>query len=316
MRNQKGLVLITAVLIVAILATLATYLSLGQQMWLRQTENLNGRAQTESLRQGALAWIGILLARDARDNKVDHLKELWAGQLPPLPAEGGLLAVKLEDAQGRFNLNNLVRAGQASANDVRAFQRLLTILNLDPLLANALLDWMDADSNPAPGGGGGENVDYLARTPSYRVADQSLTSVEELRLVKGFTPAIVEALKKHVAVLPEGSAINVNTASREVLVTLFPSDPGSLLDEALKEREKDHFKNTGDFTGKFPAGAPQPQGNLSVNTQHFLVTINIRIGRFERRSEALIHRPENKPANVVWQRLNPMLPEPKANDQK
>ena len=179
--RQRGLVLITAVLIVAILATLATFLSLGQQMWLRQTENMNGRAQTESLRQGALAWIGILLARDARDNKVDHLGELWAGQLPPLPAEGGVLAVKLTDAQSLFNLNNLVRAGQASANDVAAFQRLLAAEKLDPLLANALVDWLDTNADPLSGGG--EDVDYLARAPSYRVANQALTSVDELRLV-------------------------------------------------------------------------------------------------------------------------------------
>jgi len=314
-RHQQGLVLITAVLIVAIVATIATFLSLGQQLWLRQTENLNNRAQTESLRQGALTWIGILLARDARENRVDHLGELWAGKLPPLPAEGGVLAVAVVDAQSRFNLNNLVRTGQPSINDIAAFQRLLTAENLDPALANALVDWIDVNNDPLSGGG--EDVDYLARVPSFRVANQPLTSVDELRLVKGFTPAVIEKLKPHVAVLPqEGSAINVNTATVPVLAALFPAPPGSLLDKALEERATKPFENTGEFTGKFPPGTPLPLVPLSVNTQNFLVTINIRIGRFERRSEALILRPENQPAKVAWQRLNPMLPEPKDNDQK
>lgn len=311
MRAQKGLVLITAVLIVAIVATLATYLSLGQQMWLRQTENLNNRAQAEALRQAALAWIGILLAREAKENNFDHLGETWAKQLPLIPADNAVLAVSLTDAQGRFNLNNLVRSGQASANDVAAFQRLLADLKLDPLLANALVDWLDTNQDPLSGGG--EDVDYLARNPSYRVANQPLASVDELRLIKGFTATIVETLRPHVIALPqENSSVNVNTASKEVLAPLFPAAPGTALATALAERP---FEKIDDFWQKLPPTIQRPAVALDVKTQYFLVNMSIRIGRMERRSEALLYRQDNKPTTVVWQRLNPMLPDPKANDK-
>ena len=124
--TQRGVVLITAVLIVAIIAGVAASLGLGQQVWLRQTENLIERAQADSLRRSALDWVAILLRRDADDNKLDHLGELWAKQLPPLPTEGGMIAVSIRDAQGLFNLNNLVRNGAPSAADIGVFQRLLT----------------------------------------------------------------------------------------------------------------------------------------------------------------------------------------------
>jgi general secretion pathway protein K len=90
-RTQRGVVLITAVLIVAIIAGVAASLGLGQQVWLRQTENLIERAQADSLRRSALDWVAILLRRDANDNKFDHLNEPWAKQLPPLPTEGGMI---------------------------------------------------------------------------------------------------------------------------------------------------------------------------------------------------------------------------------
>lgn len=316
--TQAGVVLITAVLIVAIIATIATHLSIGQQVWLRQTENLNGRAQAESLRQGALGWIATLLVRDSKDTSngsIDYLGELWAGTIPPLPTDGGTISVSITDAQSFFNLNNLVRInGQQHDDHVSAFRRLLISQTLDPSLANALVDWIDTDSNSLSGGG--ENVDYLARTPSYRVADQKLTSFDELRLVKGFTPAVIKTLRQFATVLPkDGTTINVNTAKPEVLSVLFPVPPGNTLNTALEERETKPFKATGDFQQKLPAGVTPLAGSIDVKTEYFLVNISIRIGRFERRSEALIHRPYNKPASVMWQRLNPTLPDPKKNEQ-
>ena len=56
LQHQRGLALITAMLVVAIAATTAAYLSLDQQIWLRQAQNLSDRAQAEVVRAGALEW--------------------------------------------------------------------------------------------------------------------------------------------------------------------------------------------------------------------------------------------------------------------
>src|SRR4030067_2359128 len=73
--HQQGLALITAVLVVAIVATVATTLALGEQVWFRQAQNMNNRAQAESLSPGALNYAGILLAR--HDAKIDHPGDGW-----------------------------------------------------------------------------------------------------------------------------------------------------------------------------------------------------------------------------------------------
>ena len=85
-KTQRGLALITAMLVVAIVATIAAYLSLGQQVWLRQVQNLFDRNQADSMRHAALHWIGTLLARDAKENQTDHLGETWAGNAISRPS--------------------------------------------------------------------------------------------------------------------------------------------------------------------------------------------------------------------------------------
>lgn len=311
--RQRGVVLITAILMVALIAGIASSLGLGQQVWLRQTENLNERAQADSLRYSALGWIAILLTRDAKNNKVDHLGELWAKQLPPLPAEGGMIAVSIRDAQALFNLNSLVRNGAPSVADIAMFRKLLETQGLDPALSEAVLDWIDANSDKQPGGA--EDVDYLAQQPPYRAANQPLSSIDELRLVRGFSAKIIDALRPHVTVLPEPTPINVNTAPAAVLAAMFPNLDATALQPLLRQRETQAFQDTGQFLQQLPPGTPAPQVAYGVRTGYFLVTLSVKTGRLERRSEALIARPDGRPAAVIWQRLNPMVAENKANEK-
>lgn len=310
--------LITAVLVVAIVATLASYLALSQQVWIRQTENAIGRSQADNMRQAGLRWVAIWLARDANNNKVDHLDEIWAKQIPPLPAEGGLVAVSVRDAQGLFNLNNLLKAGAPSPEDFGLYRQLLNAQGFDPALthalAEALRDWMDADSNVQPGGGA-EDVDYLALPQPYRAANQLLTSVDELRLVKGYTAAVIEKIRPYVTVLPGRTTINVNTGVEAVLSAMLPNLPATALQQILERRLTQPFTDIAQFLQALPPGTPQPQVTYGINTDYFLVSVNIRIGRLDRRSEALIHRPTGQPATALWYRLNPLIPDLSSDDK-
>jgi general secretion pathway protein K len=310
--HQRGIVLITAILIVVIIASVAATLGLAQQVWLRQTENFMDRAQADSLRYSAINWVAILLTRDAKDNKVDHLDELWAKQLPPLPTEGGMIAVAIRDAQSLFNLNNLIRNNAPSPADISMFQRLLTAQGLDPALVYTLLDWIDQDSQASQGGA--EDVDYLAGSPPYRAANQLLTSIDELRLIRGFTPQVVEKIRPLVTVLPKSTTINVNTAIEPVLLAMFPSPPAGL-DGFLKNRETQPIKAQGDFMKQLPAGSTAPQVAYGINTEYFLVTIGVRIGRLDRRSEVLVERPiSGQPAHALWFRTNPVQIQTKTDE--
>ena len=275
-------------LVVAIAATTAAYLALDQQIWVRQAQNLSDRAQAEVVRAGAQEWAITLLAKDAKDSSSDDLTENWAKALPPLAVEGGQVTGRIRDTQGLFNLNNLVRGGNPSPPDIGTFQHLLQSLALDANLTDAVIDWIDADSNARAAGA--EDIDYLQMKTPYRAANQPLQSVEELRLVRGFTPEIVDKLRPWIAALPQPTEINVNTAPKEVLSALFYTLPASAIETLVSERPyTDQAKLAGKLQ-ELAAGTTLPQAFYGIKSSYFEVEVATLFGRYQRTTQALIQR--------------------------
>jgi type II secretory pathway component PulK len=90
------------------------------------------------------------------------------------------------DEAGRINLNALVLLDPSGkiAHDV-----LMQLPNMTEDVANSIIDWIDTDEDPRPGGA--ETQYYSALTPSYRCKNGPLDSLEELLLVKGVTPTLL-----------------------------------------------------------------------------------------------------------------------------
>lgn len=308
-------------LVVAIVATVATYLSFRQQVWLRQVQNTTDRATVESVRQGALAFAGVVLDEDLKQNNFDHLKEKWA-QPVILPFDGGTVAIAITDAQARFNLNSLQvggsappQSGQPPANPsnpemvgqiTQAFAQLLVALKIDPGLANALKDWIDPDTNTLPGGA--EDLEYATLSVPYRAANQLLISVDELRLIKGFTKEIVETLRPFVIALPGPAPINANTASETVLATLFSGGGDTAAKDIVRARDAKPFESITDYDKALPQGV-QKWSNLTPSTasSYFLVNVDIRVGRLSSQTEGLIKREGNRKTTVYWSRPRPIV---------
>ncbi len=305
-RAQRGIALVTAVMIVAIAAAIAAQIAFAHQIWFRQMENVADRGATDWLRRGALHWASLALLEDAAQNSTDHLGESWAMGLPTLPVDGGTIKVSIEDAQSRFNLNSVAGKDQTSLANLRVLQHLLEGLQLDPQLANAVVDWTDPDSEVSAGGA--EDVDYLNFNPPYRAANRPMASVDELRLLRGFDAKTVAALQPYVTVLPVASnIINVNTASPKVLVALVDHLDLPTAQRIADDRLLKPFSSLTDFTSKLPAGSTPPAAGMSLKTDYFLVTLDTAIGRHERRSEALLQRLPDKTTTVLWHRPQPLI---------
>ena len=302
MRRQHGMAVITAILVVALVASAASFMAWQQQLWVRQVENLNEQAQSRVVALAALQWARAVLAQDARDNQVDHLEEGWASTLAPLPVEGGELAGGVTDQQGLFNLNSLVREGKTSASDLAVFRKLLELLQLPPDLATAVADWIDPDfevSYP----GGAEDMDYLGLEEPYRAGNRPLTTVDGLARVKGFDAETLARLRPFVTALPKPTQVNVNTAPAEVLAAAVPE---LALDQArvlVDERAGRHFKDLADFRARLPKSVTQVnEAVLAVGSRYFLVAGHARFGRARVGYAALLERETTAWPRLVWQR--------------
>jgi general secretion pathway protein K len=301
--SQRGAAIIVAMLIVAMAAAGAAALLQQQDLALRQLTTSRDYEQATWILKGGAQWARSLLLADARGSKVDHAGELWASGLPPTEIEQGTVAGQINDQQGLFNVNNLALDGMASARDLAVFRRLLQAIGLESGIAEAVADWLDADSE-ALDKAGAEDEYYLRLAVPYRAANQPVVEVGELLRVRGVDEQVLAQLRRFTTALPRRTPVNVNLAPPEVLVAAVA---GLTLAEAQAlagSRAGSPFPNLEEFRKRLPKRAFQwEEGELSVDSQFFLVQGRATVGRADVRMEALLQREQTAMPTILWQRM-------------
>lgn len=298
MDSQRGVALLTALLIVSLAATAAVAMASRLQIGIRQTGNTLQFEQASLYVDGVESWACRVLQEDRQDNELDHDGEDWATQLPPMPVEGGAVAGSIEDLQGRFNLNNLVRDGTVDSAALLRFRRLLQILETDPAIAEALADWLDGDAEVRFPDGAEDSV-YLGMERPYRAANRRMVSASELRLLPGVTAEVLERLYPHVTALPEPTTLNVNTAGAELLMSLSDEIDRATAEALIAARGEEGYASVDEFVAQ-----PQLQGKLlpvealSVSTRYFALASHVEFGRISVNYQSLIQRTD-KQAQVI-----------------
>lgn len=297
--RERGVALITAMLVVALATTAAVAMVSRQQYDIRRTGNLLQGEQAYLYVLGVDDWASQILRRDREDNAVDYLGEEWATILPPIPVDGGSVSGAIKDRQGCFNLNDLVTDGVANKADIERFRRLLSALSLDTELATVAADWLDKDINPAfPGGA--EDDSYLQLERPYRTANGPFVSVSELRLLKGVDKEVYATLAPHVCALPTRVPINVNTASAPVLMSLADGISDADADALIEGRGDEGYANIDDFRKQSAvAGRTIPPELIGVQSDYFVVTSSVKFGRITVNYQSMIQRSDTGATRIL-----------------
>lgn len=214
---QRGAALLSILFIVAALAVAALMATMAITQQTTMAKAASRRADA-----GWAAYSAEALALSA----VAEMSGLTSGQLTPLtvglsqpvvlPLRGGVVSLQVSDASNCFNINALANPDEGAATYARlSWATLLRDLDIPASdassLANALADWLDADSNTRQGGA--EDGYYLTLSPGYRAANQPMDSPSELASVMGYTPPLRKALAPLICARPEPqmSRLNINT---------------------------------------------------------------------------------------------------------
>jgi len=234
--GQRGIALLLALLTMVLLTIIVVEFTFSTQVEYRRAQGWLAARRAALIAEAGVDLAGEVLAQDFRVGSTDALTDLWARELPPIDTGNGRLIVRIEDEQGRFNLNRL-SAGATSIEGKR-MQTLLGALQLDPALVAPLSDWIDHNQD-AVGGAGAEDAYYTTLKPPYTARNGPLLSFAELALVKGFTPAIVARLRPVATVLPDPAIkVNINTAPPAVLAALDVRLADQFLVQRIVERRK------------------------------------------------------------------------------
>lgn len=309
---SRGVALVVALLVLAVLAALATMSANEFMLSLRRSQNVLRSEQAWEYLLGA-EQLAVLLMEADPDPSVDHLGEIWAQGMQAYQIEGGWLRGSIEDLQGRFNVNLLVRArvenelppAVPSTENERRFVRLLRAVGGDEVdehlaqaLTEAVIDWIDADIEET-GFGGAEDSSYGNREPPFRPANRPVVSLSELRLLPDMTSTLYEHLAPHLSAWPQqGAAINVNTATEAVLSSLggrglTPLD-ASALDNLIAARGEEGWSDLNEFTQLPLWPEPPPADELSVRSDWFLLHTEVEFEDFFWRLESVLERRGNE----------------------
>jgi general secretion pathway protein K len=275
-------------LVVAVATIVATNLYWRSALDQRRTGAALAADQGLLLLQGAEAWAGDILREDIQSSgpNSDHFGEIWAIELPPLTVDGeGTISGGMADLQGRFNLNNLIGPdGETDPIVLAQFERLLAALELDPSFASIVADWLDLDADPGFPNGGEDEV-YSAAEPPYHTPNLAITSISELQAMSGMDQDTYFVLAPHLAVLPSGTKINVNTASAAVIASL-----GELvgLTQLVEDRGGADFVDVQDtFQGLVE---PEMLQRIDGVSEYFQLRGRISIGTTQYTMYSLLHR--------------------------
>jgi len=317
-RPQKGIALLTALLVVALATIIAVNITERQQYDIRRMENILFNQQAYYYALGGEAWAVSILTTDSKSSshkKTDNLFEDWAQPLPPTPIEGGMIAGKIDDLQGRFNLNNLYIKDRSDAaalkylkEQQKVFERLLVVLKIDPRISMTVIDWLDADGD-ASFPDGAEDAEYLALTPSYRSANQRMSNISELLLVKGISYEIFLKLKPFVCALPANTTININTASAEVIAALSSQLDLSMAKNIIEDRtavissNKDFLDTTKSYVRDKTRYELEITPLIGVSSQYFQVQATVQIDKINKNLISILQR--NSKGEVIVIARNP-----------
>lgn len=242
--KSKGSALLTALFIMTLVAIVATAMSTRLQVDIYRTRMLVAHDKLYLASQAVMFWA----FNELTDKDGKFIKAKNNGMISSYPTnlktlyKGVTITGELYDLQAKFNLNNLTnKKYMAFFNNILA-QVVPDSDDKDKLnLTLAINDWLSTYDLAK----GNDNylAYYTAQKPPYFPSHQLMKSLSEFRLIKGVTAEVDKALNPYFTVLPESTAININTASAKLLMALGGGLNKTQLEELLTARGKG-FKTT------------------------------------------------------------------------
>lgn len=275
-------------LVMTIVTTLTSSMLYNNRLEIKRNQVRVLSAQAQEYAQSGIAWAEIWM------QKTTHPQAQVVELFQP---EDGSLHVTISDEMAKFNLNNLRDvSGKIDSTQLHIFQRLLTSLQIDAVLALNLADWLDDDVSSA--GYNSEDLGYENKkayyATGYRTANRPMAHSSELILVKGFSLELYQILQPYVTALPNKTPININSASAELLEVLIPGIDGARMVAQRKRANGNLFLDVDSFLlHQLSAGLEISADMLTTTSQYYLVTVQASFYKQTSNWQALLFKSEN-----------------------
>jgi len=299
--GQHGAALLTAMVIVTLVATLASAMVWQQWLSVQVEAAERGRMQAAWILAGALDWARLILREDARSGGADHLDEPWAVPLAEArlstflatdkdnsdDAPEAFLSGSITDAQSRYNLRNLVdeNSGKVVPAELAVLKRLCDTAGVSAEVADRLATALAAAS------AGASDAPLMPQT------------VAQLAWL-GIDAETVGRLAPHVVLLPQHMPINLNTATREVIAASVAGLEMGDAERLVQVRQRTPFKNLEEAKKNLPPAIVLNERQVAVGSRYFEVRGRLRMDDRVLMERSLVERRNPDVVTVQRERVN------------
>lgn len=297
--HQRGSALMTALFIMTLVAIAATAMSTRLRLDIYRTRTSMNSDKLYLASQAVTGWAMTQLSVPKAPFKVlDN-----AGKLMEFPSKlqhlypGVLIEGRLFDMQAKFNINNLL-----DKKYVLFFYNLIeanhkkTPASQRKSIIDATMHWISPRQLDR---GHDAFADfYLKQKSPYYPGYQPMQNISEFRLVYGVTPALFQTLLPNITALPETTPININTASKAVLMAQANGLNESQVNEILDARGN---KGIHDLTKIMPLLKTLniPAEQITLESSYFLVMATASLDNSRLTVYTVIKRVKNKKNEIL-----------------
>ena len=252
--NNKGVALVTVILIVAILVALVIELNRSSRADIYDAVNLSDGIKLTYIAKSGFYAASVLIANSNIDYST--LRDDWAKaatlslQSASFFSDGYFTAV-IEDETGKIPVNKLANGDEYNPDIRDMLTRLLRQpeFELDDRkvdeIVDSIKDWIDADDQMSASGA--ENSYYASLATPYETKNAPIDCIEELLMVRGVTAELFYGTKEKAGLAgfitaDSDGLVNINTAPKMVLRALaeeIDSDRADRMDEYRKQEGND-----------------------------------------------------------------------------
>jgi general secretion pathway protein K len=277
--RQEGAALLLAMLILALVATLAAGMVWQQSRAVNIEAAERARSQAAWILLAGLDFSRLILREDRRTSEVDDLTEPWSREVGEARlstllaadrdnnADSGpeaFLSGRIVDAQARYNLRNLFSDdGKTPPAEQRALEHLCDAAGLPSDTPSRLIGGLrSAWAGTGDAGQGGAPL-----------APQRTDQLIWL----GLEPDLVGRLEPFVTILPQRTPVNVNTASREVLLAAVDGLDLATAERLVQTRQRRPFATVEQIKEQLPEGLKVEAARADVKSGYFEVFGRLRL---------------------------------------
>ena len=289
-QNSKGIALVLTLMVLAII--FAMVVEFSYEIYISTSALHNWQI---SQRLSLLAKSGVKLATTTVGDRALRYPYTYPGILeisPANPLEGyaGILSLRVEDENSKFNLKSLIFPnGTLNAEARNSLMRLLKALGLNPEIADRIIDWVDPDKEPR------------LQDSENGAKNRNLDSLDEILLIPGIGKENCERLLPYVTIYGS-DVININGAQIPVLMSLSDSIDKGMAERVIRYRENLPFERPTDIlkVAGFETIGQKLMGRISVQGTTFRIISTAREGDIKRVIESVIEMPGESSLVRYW----------------